>query len=211
VVLQFGSLSIIGAIAGCTTSLDDESTPPTSTTSLDDDSNSSPPATTSTSTEASQVIEYEDLNAQQQSAFKVALQNTVYFVPESSYINKPYKYDLDEATVFKEYNFVRYEGSLYDISLEPDQMYATYGIKTATGTPSNNATVAEFAQLPEGVREEVKTAIEAGEYYAPAGKWDSLPESLGDADYVRYDNSTYEMTYIYGDIPSKRMTAEKAE
>jgi len=80
-----------------------------------------------------------------------------------------------------------------------------------TENPPENSTSVPVSELPEAVREEVTTAVTEGEYYAPLGKWDSLPTSLQETEYVTYNNETYALTYIVGDAPERELTVEKVE
>ncbi|MFW5935068.1 MAG: hypothetical protein ACOCQL_04380 [Halolamina sp.] len=171
------------------------------------------PATASpTSTaESERVVAYENLNDEQQAAFREAIDGEASFVPNTSYVNDSAGYAFEHVDPFREYEYVRYDGELYEISTHTGELYASYQIRTSVGSPSENATVVALEELPERVRDEVRTAITEGEYAAPYGKWDSLPESLQDADYVRYENETYETGYTVGDAWATVVTAEKAE
>ena len=66
--------------------------------------------------------------------------------------------------------------------------------------PGPNETVRALSDLPENVRTETRWAIENGSHTVPFGKWDSLPESLQETEYVRYENETYGTSYAVGDF-----------
>ncbi|SDN01418.1 hypothetical protein SAMN04487949_3167 [Halogranum gelatinilyticum] len=173
--------------------------------------------TTSTSptptTNESRVVDFDELNADQQAAFRDALDGTVAFVPNSSYVAADEGYPSDQAGPFRDTDYVRYEGELYriDIDYGAGELYASYGISAELGVPSDSETVTNFTDLPADLRDEVRTALVEGDYYAPSGKWDSLPQPLGDTDYVRYENETYRMEYVVGDQWADLMTVERVD
>ncbi|MFD1526660.1 hypothetical protein ACFR9S_10195, partial [Halolamina salina] len=168
-------------------------------------------ASPTSTAESERVVAYEELNSHQQQAFRDAIDGEASFVPNTSYVNDSAGYDFEHVDPFREHEYVRYEGELYEISTHPGELYAAYQIRTSVGSPGENATVVALEDLPERVREEVRTAIIEGEYYAPYGKWDSLPESLQDVEYVRYENETYETAYVVGDAWATVVTVEKVE
>jgi len=164
-----------------------------------------------TSMDEERVVAYEQLNDQQQAAFRDAIDGEASFVPNTSYVNGSAGYDFEHVDPFREHEYVRYEGELYEISTHSGELYAAYQIRTSVGSPGENATVVALDELPERVRDEVRTAITEGEYDAPYGKWDSLPESLQNAEYVRYENETYETGYAVGDAWATVVTADEVE
>jgi len=171
-----------------------------------------PTATPATSTaDSERVVAYEELNDQQRAAFRDAIDGEASFVPNTSYVNDSAGYGFEHVDPFREHEYVRYEGDRYRISTHSGELYASYQIRTSVGTPGENATVVALEDLPERVRDEVRTAITEGEYDAPYGKWDSLPESLQDVEYVRYENETYGMGYAVGDAWATVVTLEKVE
>lgn len=202
VALLVGLALLAGCTGGADTSPTDTGTETTTVTPT-----ASPPSTV----ESSKIVEYSKLSSGQQDAFKDAIQDEARFVPNSPYINNSAGYANVDSDPFRKHDYVRYGGELYRISLTPGDLYASYTIRTSVGSPTDDETVVTFESLPEDIQDEVKTALTEGEYYAPLGKWDVLPEALQDADYVRYENQTYEMNYIVGDAPGEVLTAEKME
>ncbi|WP_435117692.1 hypothetical protein [Halolamina sp. C58] len=197
------AILLTGCIGGAGTP---ESPTPTQTAT------ETPSATPPTSTdEPERVVAYEDLNDQQRAAFRDAIDGEASFVPNTSYVNDSAGYDFEHVDPFREYEYVRYEGERYRIATHPGELYASYQIRTSVGSPGENATVVALESLPERVRDEVRTAITEGEYYAPYGKWGSLPEPLQDVEYVRYENETYETGYVVGDAWATVVTVEKVE
>lgn len=206
VVALAAVILLSGCIGGVGTPGTDGSATPTQT------STETPTVTPSTSTDESErVVAYEDLNDQQRAAFRDAIDGEASFVPNTSYVNDSAGYAFEHVDPFQEHEYVRYESELYEISTHSGELYASYQIRTSIGTPGENATVVALEELPERVREELRTAITEGEYYAPYGKWDSLPESLQNAEYVRYENETYETGYTVGDAWATVVTVEEAE
>jgi hypothetical protein len=65
--------------------------------------------------------------------------------------------------------------------------------------------------LPERVRDEVRSAVENGSYRTPMGEWNSLPDSLDDTDYVRYENKTYRPVYTVGDFWAYGLRLQRVE
>lgn len=170
-----------------------------------------PTASPTSTVESPKVVEYSELSSGQQAAFKDAIQDESRFVPDSPYINDSAGYANVDSDPFRKHDYVRYEGELYRISLTPGDLYAAYTIRASVGSPGDDDTVVTLEGLPADIQDEVKTALTDGEYYAPFGKWDTLPEPLQDADYVRYENQTYEMNYIVGDAPGEVLTVERME
>lgn len=195
-------------LAGCTGGADTSPTE-TGTETPTLTPTATPTASPTTTVESSNVVEYSELSSGQQAAFKDAIQDEARFVPDSPYINDSAGYATVDSDPFRQHDYVRYEGELYQISLTPGDLYASYIIRTSVGSPTDDDTVVTFESLPADIQDEVETALTEGEYYAPLGKWDMLPEALQDADYIRYENQTYEMNYIVGDAPGEVLTAEK--
>lgn len=157
------------------------------------------------------VVEYRSLNDTQQSAFRDALQSEVSFHPDVPYINESRGYDSQADDPFLVHDYVRYDGALYQVRTERGELYASYSLRASIGSPPDQSTVVGFDSLPDRIRDEVRTAITDGGYHAPFGKWDSLPEPLGDTEYIRYGNRTYEMRYIVGDAYETVLTVEEVE
>ncbi len=206
VVALAAVILLAGCLGGVGTPGTDRSATPTQTAT------ETPTVTPATSTDGSErVVAFEELNDQQQQAFRDAIDGEASFVPNTSYVNDSAGYDFEHVDSFQEHEYVRYESELYEISTHPGELYASYQIRTSVDTPGGNATVVALEDLPDRVRDEVRTAITEGEYDAPYGKWDSLPESLQDVEYVRYENETYETGYVVGDAWATVMTVEKIE
>jgi hypothetical protein len=102
-------------------------------------------------------------------------------------------------TPFQQNEYVRFDGGYYRITMRQGNLYASYGIIAKPATAEANATVVPLAELPDRVRNETREAIGDGQYNAPYGKWDSLPESLQEPDYVSYENETYDLSFVVGD------------
>ncbi|ELZ96432.1 hypothetical protein C440_04773 [Haloferax mucosum ATCC BAA-1512] len=168
-----------------------------------------PTASPTTTVESTKVVKYSKLNSGQQAAFEDAIRDEAHFVPDSPYINDSAGYANVDSDPFREHDYVRYKGVIYRTSVTWGDLYATYTIRASVGSPGDDDTVVTFESLPADIQDEVKTALTEGEYFAPVGKWDVLPEVLQDVDYVRYENQTYEMSHIVGDAPSEVLTAEK--
>lgn len=208
------ALAVLLLLAGCMGGLDTADPETRETTTLTETPTS--PTTSivtpdSTTIDSSRVVDFASLTGQQQSAFRDALRDEASFVPNSSYVNESSGYDFEHITPFQDHAYVRYGGELYQIQLDPGELYASYLIEAVAGSPDDDETVIEFDSLPTEIQDEVRTAITDGEYYAPVGKWDVLPESLQDADYVHYGNETYEMSRLVGDAWAEDLTVEKAE
>lgn len=211
------ALAVLLLLAGCSGSVDTPGSEPRETTTVSPTVNGTTSPATSTASpntrtiNQSRVIEFHELNDQQQSAFREALQGDATFVPNSSFIDESEGYDVENITSFQTHDYVRHDGELYQIRLRQGELYASYAIRASAGSPDDDDTVVAFDSLPEEIQDEVQTAITDGEYYAPMGKWQSLPEPLGDTDYVRYENQTYEMEYVVGDAWAEVLTVEKSE
>lgn len=205
-------LAALVLLAGCNGVVDAPESDPAETTTVpttgDETTASTGPSTT---VEPSQVVAFDELTDRRQAAFRDALQGEATFVPNSPAIDESAGYDFQHVTPFERHEYVRYDGALYRISVSLGDLYASYGLRASTASAPDDATVVTYDSLPESVRDEVRKALDVGRHQVPMGKWDALPESLQDARYVRYENHTYEMTYIVGDAWAKVLTVEKVE
>ncbi|MBP1986102.1 hypothetical protein [Halolamina salifodinae] len=216
------ALAVALLLAGCTGGVGtpETDTSPTVTQTAESTPTEAPTETqTATPTEQSptttveprSVVDYEELNSQQQDAFRAAIDGEAKFVPNTSYVSDSAGYAFEHAVAFQRHEHVRYDGDLYRISTRAGELYASYQIWASVGSPGENATVVAFDDLPEDIRDEVRTAITEGDYHAPFGKWESLPEPLHEADYVRYDGEAYKMTYAVGDAWATVVTVEQVD
>lgn len=155
----------------------------------------------------SDVVDYADLDADERAAFDAAMDGGVTFVPDSPYVDG--EHHAEDAGAFRRHDYVRKDGTYYRLSMSTGELYASYGIRTDDGTPSGDDTVVALGNLSDDVRDEVRWAVENGSHGVPAGKWHSLPEELGDVDYVRYEGETYGLTYVVGDYWAETLTAER--
>lgn len=220
-------LVLLVALAGCLGAsgggqpADAPTDTPTTTSAPPDDTTTEPPGdatttppdgtTTGEEPTAGDTVAYGDLSSRQQAAFEAAIDGEVRFVPDTPYVNDSEGYDIAIVDSFKQHDYVRYEGERYRLSFRSGRLYAQYGIQATAGDPGEGDAVTALADLPEDVRDEVRTAIEEGDYHAPAGKWDSLPEPLAETGYVRSDGETYRMSYVVGDTWAPVMTTKKVE
>lgn len=151
------------------------------------------------------VLEYANLTDEQQAAVRAAVDGGARFVPNTSYVDEA-GFDIQQAGPFRRADWVHYDGTYYAVEMQDGRLYASYGIRATPATPEGNASVTPFASVPDEYRDELRTALESGRYFAPAGKWDSLPEPFSDTRYVRYQNRTYRMEYVVGDTWAVVMT-----
>lgn len=185
------------------------STQPTETTSVVPTTTSSP----SNATPSNTVI-YTALSDTEQQAFDAAQQRATGFAPdsvrESPYVNRTY-FPTDAKEVFQNHEFVQKNGSYYQLSWDAGPTLATYDIQITEQQLSENASVVALENLSPEVREPVQKAIENGSHDTPFGKWDSLPESLSNADFVRANGTHYKIDVIAGDFWADEMRAEPVE
>jgi len=157
-------------------------------------------------------VGYEDLNAAQQAAVDDARTSEVEFVPDSPYVNDSEGYSYELIDPFRDHEYVAVDGTHYDIELAgTGTLYASYGIRATEATPDQNATVVAVDDLPDRVRDEVRSAVENGNYHAPMGKWDSLPQSLQDTRYVSHENQTYRLSYVVSDFWAFELRLDRVE
>ncbi|QPV63359.1 hypothetical protein I7X12_01610 [Halosimplex litoreum] len=155
-------------------------------------------------------VDYAELPPDSQAAFDDALDGQISFVPDSPYVEG--NHTTEAAGPFRDHAFVRKDGQRYRIAVAMDgPLYASYSIYADPASPGENASVTAYANLSADVREEVRWAVENGSHDVPTGKWDSLPQELGDTTYVRYDDATYRMSYAVGDYWAERMTVEPVD
>ncbi|WP_459192159.1 hypothetical protein [Halosimplex sp. J119] len=157
-----------------------------------------------------ETVDYADLPPESRAAFDDTLDGTVSFVPDTQYVDG--EHTVDAAKPFHDYEYVRKNGTQYAIDLSMDgKLYVSYGIDSEPVGKDVNATAVRVSSLSTDVRDEVRWAVENGSHTVPAGKWDSLPGELGDAEYVRYRGKTYDMSYMYGDYWALRLSVERGD
>jgi len=190
------------------------STQPTETTSAIPTTTSSPSNATPTAATPSNTVNYTALSETEQQAFDAAQQRATGFAPdavrESPYVNRTY-FPTDAKEVFQEHEYLQKNGSYHQLSWDVGPTLATYEIQVTDHQPSENASVVVLENLSSEVREPVQKAIENGSYDTPFGKWDSLPENLSTADFVRANGTHYKLDVIAGDFWADEMRAEPVE
>lgn len=148
------------------------------------------PGTVTTPSGATTVA-YADLSPEARAAFDAALGGEAKFLPASDYVDGEF-FDPDATAPFREHEHVSRNGTTYEVSLHSTgELYASYDVHAAPGSPGENATVVEYASADP----EIRWAVENGSHQVPLGKWDSRP----DVDYVRYGGDIYELSYAVGD------------
>lgn len=204
-ILLAGCSGLNGAATPTQTS---EATSPIETTTgpLSD----SPPANVT----SSNTVNYTALSPAEQRAFDTAQQGEVGFAPESvresPYVNQTYvPTDLKET--FQNHEYVRKNGSYYQLSWDVGPTIATYNIQITEQQPPKNATVVALENLSSSVREPVQNAIQNGSYDTPFGKWDSYPASLENIEYIQSDGRSYKIDIIAGDFWGDQMSANLVE
>lgn len=195
--------------AGTPTDVTDRS--PTDAPSLTDSPTPTVSPTPATGTESTptdaNTVDYAALSSESQAAFDAAIDGEARFLPDSEYVESEYR-DPDALDPFRDHEFVSRNGTTYDLSSHQGDLYASYTIYADPASPGENASVVAYENLSANVSTEVRRAVENGSYHAPLGKWDSLPEELGNASYVRYEGETYETSYAVGDYWVEVLTAE---
>ena len=190
------------------------STQPTETTSAVPTTTSSPSNVTPTGATPSNTVNYTALSDTEQQAFDAAQQRATGFAPdavrESPSVNRTY-FPTDAKEGFQNHEFVQKNGSYYQLSWDVGPTLATYDIRVTEHQPSENASVVALETLSLEVREPVQKAIENGSYDTPFGKWDSRPESLSNADFIRASGTHYKLDVIAGDFWADEMRAEPVE
>ncbi|WP_225334614.1 hypothetical protein [Halomicrobium urmianum] len=194
--LPLVALLSLAALAGCSGLVDGAGQPGDPTAETPAATATPPPGSPDADGSA---VAYESLTDEQQAAVREAVNGSVRFVPDSPYVNDSAGYSNAIIDPFRGHDYVRYDGTDYEIRISSGRLYASYGIHAERGSPGENDTVVPVEDLPESVREEVREAVETGDYHAPMGRWDSLPEPLGETRYVRYDDETYRLIYAVGD------------
>ena len=204
--LTLCSLVVLFALAGCAGPLGGEANPTETVTPLDPSATTAdPPAGVSDEN----TVDFTELTDYQREAFEqAALDGEAQFIPNNSYVSASEGFRVDRMTPFQETEYVRFDGQYYRISLMDGNLYARYGIRASPATPEANATVVAVAEMPREVRNETRAAVSNGSYYAPYGKWDSLPQSVQEPDYIRYENETYDLGFVVGDNWAPRLTVE---
>lgn len=156
---------------------------------------------------------YANLTADRQAAVDAALNRTVSFVPNTSYVEG--RFHTGDAEPFSDAQFLRRGDRYYEISFSSGtgDLYATYWIQTTRANESTvgNESVVRLDALPSSVRAEVRWAVENGSHSTPAGKWDSLPGPLQNIEYVRHDGELYRITVAVGDYWAHQLTIDPVE
>jgi hypothetical protein len=167
------------------------------------------PTPTTTPTEGN-TVDYSALPSDSQAAFDDALDGQISFVPDSPYVEG--NHTTEAAGPFRDHAFVRKDGQRYRIAIAMNgPLYASYSIYADSASPGENASVTAYANLSTEVDDEVRWAIQNGSHDVPTGKWNSLPQELGNASYVSYDGETYRMSYAVGDYWAEIMTVEPVD
>lgn len=198
-------------LAGCTSPLTGSDTG-TSTVEMNTTSPTDPATTVPAGADT---VQYSELSETQQEAFDVAVESRAQFLSEqtlnSSYVSDSY-FDRTIAEVFQLHEFVRKDGQLYRVRYEEDagDTFASYQLRTKQADPTDNATVTHFESLSEGSQDIVEPAIQNGTYSIPAGKRDSLPEDIPWEGYIEYNNTTYRILVVSGDVFADTLTATPA-
>jgi len=208
-------VAVVVLLAGCSGAIGTADSQPEATTT---DKTTSPAPTTAapntTTVNQSQVVDFQTLSTQQQSAFLYSLDDnrTAVFAPSSPYLNVTRSYDPEIQTPFRNHEYVRYNGSLYRAQLPIVSGFAIYDIEASASNPPDNASVTAFDSLPETLQDEIRIAITNGTHTTQPGEWDSLPEPLeGGGQYVRYENRTYILSYGVADGIIPGLTVTKVE
>lgn len=169
-----------------------------------------PTPSTPTDATAENTVAYGNLSAEARAAFDAAQEGTARFAPDSPYVEDaafgPYT-----AEVFDMYEYVTRNGTYYAVSLETGGYVASYHIRAATATVSENASVVALANVSTEVRDEVRWAIENGSHSVPPGKWYSRPPALDAFEFVRYEGETYHLSILHGDHPTFELTVTPVE
>lgn len=162
-----------------------------------------------TSAAGDDTIRYEELNADQRAAFDAAREGEVTFAPDSPHVEA--RFHAQDVGPFYEYDYVRWNGTDYRISLTSGRLYAQYGIEATRTDGTEGLTVVALENLTADVRDEVRAAVEDGSHTVPYGKWDSLPEELQTVDAVREGDEVYALTYVVGDYWADVLTVEPVD
>jgi len=179
-------------VAGCTGG--SPAATPTATETASVTPTPTPETATDTGATAANTISYTDLSETEQAAARVAVNRTVSFLPDSPHVPET-RFGPDVADVFHGPEYLRYDGTVYEVSLTQGQLYASYGMDAERATPGANASVVDASNLTDAEREIVRAAVDGG-YSTELGA-DRPP--LPDAEYVRYDGETYRLSLIVGD------------
>jgi len=157
---------------------------------------------------AANTVDYDDLSPEARAAFEAALDDGARFAPDSPYLGNE-TYDVAAADVFDEHAYVERDDTYYAVSLEHGGYVASYHVRADAATVGGDARVVALDNLSADVRDEVRSAIENGSHSVPPGKWRSLPPALEDHEFVRYENETYRLSAIHGDIPTYELTVRR--
>ncbi|MDZ7747275.1 MAG: hypothetical protein U5K28_12565 [Halobacteriales archaeon] len=139
-------------------------------------------------------ISYADLSETEQAAVRVAVNRTVRFLPDSPHVPET-RFGPDVVGAFHDAESIRYDGTLYEISLTQGELYASYGVEAEPAEPGPDTTVVNATSLTDAERAVVRAAVNGG-YSTELGA-DRPP--LPDAQYVRYEGTTYQLGLIIGD------------
>lgn len=176
-------------VAGCTGG---PAATPTETQT--DTASPTPDPIPGTATETPETVAYADLSETEQAVVRAAVNGTVRFLPDSPHVPET-RFGPDAVNAFHDVEYVRYDGTRYEVSLTQGDLYASYGVETEVAEPGPNTTVVDAANLSDGEREVVAAAVDGG-YHTELGA-DRPP--LPDAEHVRYEGETYRLLLVVGD------------
>jgi len=153
---------------------------------------------TPTETEAvpeSEVVDYEALSPEQQEAFDRAQREAVVFsssLPERA--EPDVDFGIEVSIPFREHEYVRTNGSLYDLQLDGPNRIGATRVKVQSVDPAGNESAIRLANRTGDGYELIERAIE-GDGVAE-GIQTPQPDSVSTGDIVEYGGNHYEITHL---------------
>lgn len=202
--LTVATLALLIVLAGCSTGPaggGPETSPTTSPTTTFD----GPPDATRGNT-----LVYADLTATQRGAFEAAVDEEARCLGESIHESPHVQGEYFDPAVCRSFGtdeYVRKNGSYYEISTQMGGVIADYNLHAFETDAPPNGTVVPLTNLSDRTREPVRRAVENGSYRVPWGKWSALPGELQGRVYVRHSGTVYGIGISVGDAWITVLTA----
>lgn len=185
----------VAGLAGCG---GDAGNPTATQTTTDPQTTTDTGTTTSTATEttlpAEAVLDYDALSADQREAFERARNETMRFSTGVPGLEKQIHYGLDVFEPFRNHDYVRQDGAVYELSTDRSGLIAGTRVTVEpVETADGGSVIALNERTGEGV-ELIERAIETDGSGAEVRV--DPPENIAVGDVVEHDGERYRVTQI---------------
>jgi len=203
------SLVLLLVLAGCTGSVSPEAgTTPTSvteTTTTTDDATATPTASSTTAGPAHATLDAADLTAFEREVLGRAVETGSVRVAQSNLTG--------QLTPDTDGWYVRFDGTLYEMSWQYDGFYGRYYLENATEVPASSVDSSDSVVAYENVTADARDLFDAarsGEE-SEAYDHDDFPDQFRENSYVRYGGDYYALEVVVADYIVYRISVSEVE